>query len=225
MNASPSVRCLTPLLLLVLLSLGSCVLEERRGGEVCFDSADCTTEEGQLEACIAARCVEVGCLSSADCEIGTICDTESGDYRCEAGCQSDSDCLAGFDCQEGSCVQYGCRTTLLDCGFGEVCNPDNGACEPSTGPHCTECTLSNNTWDDGGTTTTCDDVLLASDECGGHGSFCMNWYEGRAVCYVGCTEQSECPGGYQCNLVVRPLPSGCADDYIILGTACQAPCP
>ena len=51
----------------------------------------------------------------------------------------------------------------------------------------------------------------------------MSYYEGRPVCYVGCDEQSECPGGYQCSIVIRPLPSGCANDYIILGSACIAP--
>ncbi len=209
----------------LLLSLGSCAQSDRRGGEVCFDSADCATDEEQLQACIDARCEAVDCLSSADCEVGTICAAESGEYRCEAGCNSDSDCLAGSSCEDGACAPYGCRSTLLDCGFGEECNPDTGACQPTTGPHCTECSLVNNTWDDGGTPTTCDDVLLASSECGGTGSFCMNYYEGRPVCYVGCNDQSECPGGYQCSIVIRPLPSGCSDDYIILGNACIAPCP
>jgi len=215
----------TLLSLLSLMALASCQIEERRGGEVCFDSADCTTEEDKLEACLDARCEPVECLSSADCEIGTICDVEGGDYRCEAGCQSDGDCLAGFHCEEGSCNAYGCRSTLLDCAFGEVCNETSGACEPSGGRHCAECSLADNEWNDGGTTTTCDDVLLASAECGGSGSFCMNWYEGTPTCYVGCEDQSECPGGYQCSIVVRPLPVGCSQSYIVLGSACMAPCP
>jgi len=216
-------RCLFGLCLLV--ALGSCAQDNRYGSDRCSDAGDCNTDEEQLEACIDGLCVDVGCLSSADCEIGTICDTESGDYRCEAGCLGNSDCLAGFTCDGGSCTPYGCRSTLLDCGFGEVCNPDTRACEPSDGLHCAECSLTNNAWDDAGTQTTCDGVLLSSDECGGHGSFCMNWYEGKPVCYVGCDDQSDCPGGYGCNIVVRPLPAGCIDDYIILGSACTAPCP
>ena len=83
---------------LLVLSICGCVAP-RTSDNVCFDSADCTTGAGQLKACIDAECVEVGCLSSEDCAIGTICDTESGDYRCEAGCHTDSDCLAGFNCQ------------------------------------------------------------------------------------------------------------------------------
>ena len=210
---------------LLMLALTSCQTEAHRGGDVCFDSADCTTDEDQLEACLNARCTPVECLSSADCEIGTVCDTDSGDYRCEAGCLSDGDCLAGFRCQEGNCNLYGCRSTLLDCAFGEVCNENTGSCEASGGQHCSECSLNQNQWDDSGTTTTCDDVLLSSSECGGTGSFCMNWYEGTPTCYVGCEDQSECPGGYQCSIVVRPLPVGCSQDYIVLGTACIAPCP
>ena len=218
------MRWLSTLLLFSLL-LVSCQGEERRPGDFCLDSGDCTTDDEQLEACIDSRCEAVECLSAADCEIGTICDVEGGDYRCEAGCQTDGDCLAGFSCQDGNCQPYGCRSTLLDCSFGEVCNESSGACEPAPGKHCSECSLGNNEWDDGGTNSTCDDVLLSSSECGGVGSFCMNWYEGTPTCYVGCEDQSECPGGYQCSIVVRPLPVGCTQDYIVLGSACIAPCP
>ena len=225
-----NLRSLTPALgitvtVVLVISIGCGRTGRSRGGQSCYDSADCTTTDGSLEACINAVCEEVDCLSSSDCPLGTICDVESLDYSCDNGCLSNSDCAAGSTCEDGACITYGCRSTVLDCDFGEVCNEATGTCEETTQPHCGTCSMANNEWDDGGTTTTCDDVLISSSECGGVGDFCINWYAGEPLCYISCEEQADCPAGYQCQQVVRPLPVGCADELLYLGLACVAECP
>jgi len=213
--------------LLALALVLSCVGNRSRSGDSCYDSADCTTTDGSLEACVNGFCEQVECLSSSDCDLGSVCDVESLDYECETGCITDTDCEAGSTCQEGQCQDYGCRSTLLDCEFGEVCDEGTGECVQADGAYCASCSLGDNVWDDGGTGSTCDDVILSNSTCGGAGSFCVNWYNmgGVPFCYVACEEQSDCPGGYLCQLMTRTLPAGCPDPYLVLGMACVADCP
>ena len=115
----------------------------------------------------------------------------------------------------------GCRSSLLDCGFGELCNSVTGECYQASGAYCSPCDMGSNQWDDLGTETTCDDVLLGNEECGaGEGNFCMDWYTGEATCYVRCMDQEDCPGGYQCFDAAWSLPQGCAESGLSLGSAC-----
>ena len=165
------------LVLLTASLLGSC--GRGRSGEPCYETADCPAEEGELKACVSGQCEGVDCLSSSDCPMGSICSVDSFDFECQEGCNSDADCLAGSTCQEGQCADYGCRSTVLDCDLGEFCNETTGECETAEGAYCSACQMASNDWNDQGTLTTCDDILLGNDSCGGVGSFCTDWITGE----------------------------------------------
>jgi hypothetical protein len=219
------LRLLFLLSVLVLgLVLASCNQRPRRGGNPCYDATECSAEEGSLETCLSGYCEQVECLSSSDCPMGEVCDVDNFDYECKSGCNSDVDCLAGSVCDDGSCVEYGCRSTILDCARGEFCNQQTHECEQAEGPYCTECQMTGNDWDDGGTLTTCDDMLLGNDFCGGAGNYCVDWYFGTPVCFVSCDEQNDCPAGYTCQALLRFLPPGCTQDYLILESVCISDC-
>ena len=215
-------------LLLSLLLLGvaastitACSLRQR--GDPCYDSGDCDADPGEVKACIAGRCESVDCNTSSDCPMGEICDVDGND--CEEGCNTDLDCLAGSRCDDGECVDYGCRSTILDCDFGEYCDEDSGSCVPADNAFCAECNTASNDYDNLGTTTTCDDVLLGNDFCGGAGNYCIDWYfSGSSGCLIACDEEEDCPAGSQCTMSVRPLPGACGEDFLQLTTVCLADC-
>lgn len=217
------MRLLLTLGLAVLaLSLLSCG-PSRRGMEACYDATDCSSEEGELFACTNGTCDAVDCLSTTDCPMGQICDVEANRYSCEEGCHTNVDCLAGSTCEDGTCVDYGCRSSVLDCDWGEVCNEDSGECEQAEGAYCNECSLASNVIDDAGTSTTCDDLILGNPGCGGDGQVCMNYF-GVPTCYISCTGVGTCPAGYTCQLITRGLPAACAEDYLEIGLACLNDC-
>jgi len=216
------MRLRSSLLLLALaFSLLSC--GPRRGGETCYDASDCPAEDGDLFACTAGTCESVQCLSTTDCPMGQVCDVDDNNYECVDGCNNDLDCLAGSTCEDGSCAEYGCRSTVLDCDWGEVCNEDSGECEEAEGSFCDACSVTSNLVDNRGTDTTCDDLILGNSGCGGDGQVCMNYF-GLPTCYVSCTGQDDCPAGYQCSLITRGLPAACEDDSIEIGAACFNDC-
>jgi hypothetical protein len=197
--------------------------QPRRGGSACVDSGDCPQEVGELLGCMAGYCEEVSCLSSSDCPMGSFCDVED-DLDCEEGCQSADDCLAGFDCEDGQCRERGCRSTILDCDFGEFCDTGSGQCVEAEGRFCAACDPGDHEWDDQGTVTTCDDTVLSHDFCGGAGAFCIGGEEDGTFCAPACEGPEDCPAGFQCAPVSRGLPAGCEEDYLFLGNACLADC-
>jgi len=194
--------------------------------EPCSDQSHCASDVGFLRACVAGYCEPVGCLSTADCALGFACDLQSDERNCIAGCQANYDCPAGSNCNDGQCVEYGCRTTVLDCAFGEVCNSETKECEPAKGAYCTACDITENIWDDAGTATPCDDSVASHPTCGDDGSFCWD-PEGAsfATCYVHCATTGDCPGGYQCVFMNRLAEVGCESQFISLGSVCVADCP
>jgi hypothetical protein len=156
----------------------------------CIDRGDC----GDLQICDNDACKKVECIESADCGLGRYCE----DYTCKDGCGSNDDCLAGETCSDAhACESYQCRTSALDCGLGEKCNPASGACEAA--PGCNRCT---------------DDA-----QCG-VGGICSDWLPGPGVdryCLVPCTvagDPEQCGRGLEC----RDL-SGVGDLF------CYADCP
>ena len=182
----------------------------------CYDASHCSSEVGELVACISAECETVECLSSSDCALGQVCDLDGG-YDCVDGCNSDTDCPAGFSCGEkGTCEEYGCRSTLLDCDFGEICNLDTGVCETDNRPHCTSCDPFGNEWNTGDIFDDCDDFLVGNAACGGAGAVCNDWdFDGNPAtsepgCYVPCQEQADCPMGFTCWLLDQPYGNGLA---------------
>jgi hypothetical protein len=218
----PNHLILTFALLVLVGSLVACSSSRRRGGESCSDSSQCASESGELEACVAGYCESVECLSSSDCPMDHVCDVETNDYACDEGCNSDLDCRAGKTCVDGDCLEYGCRSTVLDCPRGEVCDLATGECEAADGMYCTECNLAGNEWDLG-ETTACDDDLIGNVACGGDGSYCLNYF-GTPTCFVSCEEQEDCPAGYVCQNASWGLPLGCTQDYILLEKVCLSDC-
>jgi len=165
----------------------------------CYDAGDCPSSGDQRFACIDGGCEEVDCLTTADCAIGNICDTEDNDYECEPGCDDNSDCLAGFRCDEGDCVESRCRSSILDCHFGEFCNTTNGRCQPAGGLHCRICNQDNtdafiDPFD------LCNSAVYGNPDCGGNGNHCARTQNsGAAHCFLACTSQADCPHGYTCS--------------------------
>jgi hypothetical protein len=140
----------------------------------CIDAGDCRTGE----ACIAGTCQQVGCLTSADCDVRQYC--EVGLQVCLDGCRVDDDCLAGETCdpRERRCEVYGCRDTQLDCYYNEVCDPATGWCETSDEAHCKPCN---------------------NDNVCGDGA-CFDFGKPETYCLVACNpnQPDTCPRGYDC---------------------------
>lgn len=144
----------------------------------CTTEAECSEEKpcALLEQCVEGQCVERTCGSSADCGMEAWCDAGT----CVAGCQQDGDCYPGDKCDpdNGACVAEGCRTTTLDCDFGQFCNQATGDCYEANGYYCRPC---------GGET-----------DCGGNGNQCLDFGAGGEFCGVTCEVESDCPAGYTC---------------------------
>jgi hypothetical protein len=164
---------------LISLALAACGPAGTAGE--CIDNGDC---DGTA-ACIERACVEVECLSSADCGLQTFCETEAKTFVCEAGCNTDDDCYAGEACdaEAHTCEAYGCRDTELDCSWGEICDTRSGRCEEAAGDFCDVCDY----WGGSG--------------CSG-GAECVPFddWASEAYCIESCTPAStdECPRGYEC---------------------------
>jgi hypothetical protein len=221
------VRCV--LLLSFVLVQSSCSAPglDPRSGEPCFSQNHCSADANSLRACIDNSCQEVECLSSADCGLGAVCDLEDNRNECVAGCQGNYDCPPGSNCLDGLCQEYGCRTTVLDCAFGEICNPETKQCELAEGPFCQPgCDPLENVFDDRGTDDLCDDVALSNPSCGEGASSCW-WAIGETVedtrCYVHCETTGDCPAGFQCVVVRPPFPE--CDAGLGEVTLCLADCP
>jgi hypothetical protein len=207
------------LVLLALLAAG-CSGGARTDAD-CIDHGDCNRGVDLLEACIDFHCTAAGCLSSNDCPRNRWCDTAQGAYTCRAGCQGDDDCPAGQACEGGACVQAPCRMSNLDCEFGEVCDPQTGACSPTTDPFCAECDPESNTRTATGTPDdVCDDRITGSGECGGVGHVCAPSAT-LGNCWLGCTTQLDCPAGYTCEGVPQATPDGCEVEVLWLGPLCR----
>ncbi len=212
---------------LVLWLATSCISRPAPNGMPCADHGDCAAEgEGQFGACVDGYCSEVECLVSTDCPRGTFCDAQGQDYTCDEGCLEDNDCLAGQVCDEdNTCQQAPCRSTILDCNFGEICNLGTGACQVAQGNYCDSCDPLLHESTDQHTLDQCDDRILGHPECGGTGSFCLGG-EGtgiEAYCAVQCLEAADCPAGYQCAPITMSLSSPpCSESSAFLGQACVA---
>jgi len=189
------------------------------GAQQCLYTSDC--DDGfvcdETGACIVAEC-----SGNSDCGVGTYC---NADNVCTAGCSEDLDCDAGTTCNVEShqCVEYGCRTTELDCALGQYCETSTGECKDDDRGHCNICDV------DGGANQcgngTCViwnvfDTCTNDNQCGADET-CDLFIEGRLChqdrCLLTCDPNAElnCPRGLTCTvgvLVDEPNTAYCIGD-------------
>jgi len=140
---------------LFVFSCNTATEQEPVAGDACANTSECG--DGQL--CLSEVCTDVGCTVSEDCAFQQYCDES---FACVDGCGDSSDCIAGQECDVASntCVDYGCRDSNLDCGYGEFCDTTTGECYPDERRHCGSC-----------------DVASTGNQCG-QGSQCTAWLSG-----------------------------------------------
>ena len=145
-------------------------------GPECETSANCPSGE----VCNAdGACQIMACRSSTSCAIGEYCDPEIG--QCTAGCLNDRDCLPTLACdsEQRRCIEPGCRSTTLDCSFGQFCNVLSGDCYDAGGYFCEPC--------------------VSPGDCGTASNLCLRLGPyGNTFCGVDCSAGQECPRGYEC---------------------------
>jgi hypothetical protein len=168
------MRWLLPLLL--LLPLSAC----QTAAPTCTAHTDCA--EGQI-CSDSGACVTQACASSLDCAIESWCDPGTG--QCTPGCLNDRDCLPTEACDQEQrlCVATGCRSTALDCNFGEFCDVLSADCIPAGGFYCHPCE--------------------SNDDCGSPNNVCVRLGGSNQTtwCGVDCSGGQTCPQGYTCGRV------------------------
>jgi len=170
-----------------LIVLSVALLTSCSGGNSlrCADDAGC---EGIAVCNEVGLCQEVECTLPEQCGLGETC----RENECVVGCDGDQDCLAGETCGDsGQCEPYGCRSTTLDCNYGERCDTFTGQCVTDTAPHC----QANCTVDFFGDTCSAQYPGAVCACFDGNGSQCFESY-----CLVSCDANAAdpCPRGYQC---------------------------
>ena len=90
-------------------------------------------------------------------------------------------------CVDGQCRQGFCESNPY-CPEGQVCNPENHVCMQSDDPHCQP-----------GCSPTCaecgEDTTIGP--CGDVRNVCAAESDGN-FCWVWCTDDLQCPSGYEC---------------------------
>lgn len=161
----------------------------------CIDNGDC---DGIAVCNEIGICEAVECTQPDQCNLGFTCDEAN---TCVVGCSGDGDCLAGETCgATNQCEPYGCRTTQLDCSYGERCDAQSGQCIQDTAPHCQpQCT-----------------VDFFGDSCAAQspGAACACFADNgvectESYCLVECnpTSADACPRGYQCAQIFQDNPA------------------
>ncbi|MFT6142276.1 MAG: hypothetical protein ACJAZO_002135 [Myxococcota bacterium] len=161
----------------------------------CLDNGDC---EGIAVCNEVGLCEAVECTQPDQCNLGFTCNDANS---CVVGCSGDGDCLAGETCNAtNQCEPYGCRSTTLDCSYGERCDVATGQCFVDSAPHCqAECT-----------------VDFFGDSCAAQspGAACACFEDNgvactESYCLVECNPASAdaCPRGYQCGQIFQDNPS------------------
>lgn len=201
----------------------TCPAEQHCDGMSRTCVAGCRSDEG----CTApnARCMLsahrcVGCLTSADCMLGSLCQMN----LCTSGCDSTHGCPTGQGCCTGRCINT--ATDLGNCGgCGDICTVPNGTpqcvggvCGPAT---CREpfgnC--------DGNGANGCEANLETDPEnCGGCGRRCPVRPNATPICVEGECDFLCNPNYGDCD---RDAPNGCeidtrtsASHCVVCGHAC-----
>lgn len=178
-----------------------------RYGDPC-PTPDATTGCPPGTVCQAnGACGLTGCQSDNDCPlVRTYCDTATGE--CKDGCNDPGDCGAFELCEEGQCVDQGCRGKDVSCNLGQWCCGQEAFADPATCPTGVEqgsCFLAPEPW-----CRPCQDNNDCVDiQSFGFPSYCYELQRedenGNAVslgkfCSVGCNTNADCPRGVACQL-------------------------
>ena len=144
-----------------------------------YQCSETTPCEGLGETCVEGECVSKSCASSISCSMEQYCDRGA----CVSGCAADTDCYPGDFCEteSASCQPTGCRSTSLDCSFGQFCDMATGDCYDASGYYCMPC---EDSW--------------GESDCGGNGNICLPWGAVGSFCGVTCEYETDCPAGYTC---------------------------
>ncbi|MCP4503787.1 MAG: hypothetical protein GY822_28000 [Deltaproteobacteria bacterium] len=167
---------------------------ENSSGEASAEQfCDVTTGTCLLKLYCQAGDDDVCCTKDTHCPYAHICNALEG--RCILGCNDDGDCLLGQGCVKeaigtiGQC-QAGRCTANNQCGYGELCNLEDGFCVyDARGPICQGCS--------GG---------VASDDCEEPANYCLtdssDPTRSSEFCGVDCSQGQPCPFGYSCSDVI-----------------------
>ena len=158
----------------------------------CTSNLDCPG--GTFCDITTTRCIPNGpCTLDEQCPLSQICSTAT--LACRAGCRDDGDCAPKNSCVTGNCSFF-CRDSNF-CPVNQFCNPMAGTCATRAGRvDCNTCT--------------------SGFECG-TGASCLTFVtEGQTSSFCGhdCTEDVDCPSGFDCGGVIF----GCSN-----GASCPAP--
>lgn len=164
----------------------------------CISNADC---EGVAVCTEEGTCDEVECLSSNDCDIFQYCDD---DNECQDGCDEDADCLAGFSCdlETNECEEYGCRSTQLDCEYGQYCDQVTGTCYDDDRGLCQTCDIFSGGGCPGGdcyvsSTSGYCDIDFGGADCGVDQDCAIFDVDESATCW----SDGDCPANSQCDFM------------------------
>jgi hypothetical protein len=158
---------------LLILAVAAACSGPGTEGDACGGSSDC----GDGQVCVEGECLTVDCSSSADCDVHQYCNQA---FSCADGCAEDTDCQAGEVCNPANqCEAYGCRTTELDCDYGETCDLTTGQCYTDW-DYCRTCNPNN------------------SNSCG-NGAMCAPYGdENVGYCWKQCQSADDCARGFVC---------------------------
>lgn len=155
----------------------------------CTSNRDCPPSASNPLFCdvTTSRCIaSTLCTLDEHCPFGQICDT--GLRQCRSGCRRDEGCPQRQACISGSCTQF-CRANEYCSQANQFCTASTGTCAGRPGRvDCWDCT--NN-----------------SGICGNNGvclTFVSEGQNQRSFCGMYCSQQQDCPSGYDCGGVIFP---------------------
>ncbi len=152
----------------------------------CTSNLDCPG--GTFCDTTTTRCIPNGpCTLDEHCALGNVCSTAT--LSCRNGCRDDGDCTPKNSCVSGQCTFF-CRDNTF-CPVDQFCNRTNGTCAPRPGRvDCMACT--------------------SGFECGTNISCLTFVTEGQTGSFCGhdCTDDVDCPSGFDCGGVIFSCSSG-----------------
>ncbi len=165
------------------------VLGYCQSASACTSNLDCPT--GTFCDTTTTNCLADGpCTLDEHCQLNNVCSTAT--LQCRPGCRDDSDCAPKNSCVSGQCTFF-CRTND-HCPVDEFCNTATGVCAPRSGR--VDC-----------------DTCSGGFGCGVSATCLTFLTEGQTQSFCGhdCTEDLDCPSGYECGGVIHECSAGFCD--------------